>query len=702
MTMNQQVKKAAASIEPFLEDGTKIMLLMFLSLAVVIFLAHALMALLHRYPLDYGEGPLVDQAMRLAAGQNIYRPDLSSPPYTISNYPPLYALSMVPFVKMFGPNFWAGRVISLLCGLASALFLARIVYTHSQDRIAAITAGLLFLAIPYVVGWSPLARVDMLALAFSTAGLYVVTRWPTTWRGVLVSALLLVAAIYTRQSYGLAAPLAAFVWLWTHDRRRALGLAALVGGGGLILFLILNVLTRGGFFFNVVTANVNEFDVEIVKRHWRDLREAAPALLIFGGAFLFLAPRRLRSWPLLAPYLVGATLSALTIGKIGSNINYLLELCAALSLVAGTLVAWSSERPWLRAVLLIFLALQVGQLLKTTLNGPVEGLKWRLVPAKDLKDMEWLVETADGPVLADTFMGMLALQGQSLYIQPFEVTQLANAGLWEQTAFVASIRDQEFPLILIRHFMGWPVYKERWTPEMLSAITENYAPTDFLAETIVYRPRDVAGGGPADLEACPGAPWRLPTRSDLGMWWITYQIGFMGEGYENTVPVYAVADGLLLRRPDWKGSVAIQHDDPLRHGEKVWSYYGDMASGWDDESFVVPNFSPGSERVPVKAGQLLGYQGQWSGQPGRPIWMHLHFAVVPALADGSFPSEIVGLVPEDEFAPEDVGLVEEHEPAPRETEPAFALDPSPYLGTVRSQVMGAPTWLPLRCQEGEP
>jgi 4-amino-4-deoxy-L-arabinose transferase-like glycosyltransferase len=170
-----------------------------------------------------------------------------------------------------------------------------IVYTPSQDRIAAVTTGLLFLAVPYVVGWSSLLRIDLLALALSTAGLYVVARWPTTRRGLVVSALLLVAAVYTRQSYALAAPLAAFVWLWTHDRRQALGLAALVGGLSLLLFLVLNVLTRGGFLFNIVTANVNEFDIERVQHKWRELREAAPILLVLGGAFLFLAPRRVKT-----------------------------------------------------------------------------------------------------------------------------------------------------------------------------------------------------------------------------------------------------------------------------------------------------------------------------------------------------------------------------------------------------------------------
>jgi hypothetical protein len=710
VTMEQQAKgNRGTLIVSFLEDGVGIILLVFLSVAMLIFVFHMAMALFHRYPMDYGESPLVDQAMRLASGQGIYRSSLSSPPYTISNYPPLYVLVLTPFVKLFGPNFWAGRVISVASTLASAAFLALIVYTYSQDRLAAIVTGLVFLSIPYVVGWSIFARVDMLALALSTAGLYVVARWPKTWQertrtsasrrllGLVGASLLLVAAAYTRQSYGLAAPLAAFVWLLTQDWRQALKLAGLVGGVGLGLFLILNVLTGGGFFYNIVTANVNEFSMERLRSNWRALWQTAYLLLIIGGVSLFVTPRRVKVWSLLIPYLIGSCLSAATIGKIGSNVNYLLELSAALALAAGVLLAWTRQRPWLRILMLLVLALQVGQLMKATLEGPVESAKWRLYPGKELEDLEWTVQTADGPVLADEFMGLLTLQGRSLYFQPFEVTQLANAGLWDQADLLASIRNREFPIVLIHHFMDWPVYKERWTPEMLSAIIENYAATDSLASTIVFRPRDVESG-PAGLESCPGAPWRLPTRGDMGMWWQTYQLGIMGEGRENTVPVYAVADGLLLRRPDWNAAVAIQHDDPVRPGEKVWSFYGDMASSIG-ESFIVPDFPLGSEGVPVQAGQLLGYQGTWSGSPGSAIWTHLQFAVVPAEPDGSFPAEIVGLAPEDEFSPEDVELLpDEDESSARDEVIEFALDPSPYLGTVRSQVMGTPDWLPVRCQ----
>jgi len=653
-----QVKRLLASLGPHVENLATIILLLSLSLAAVGFLTYQVQAVSHPYPLDYGEAPLVDQAMRLAAGRNIYRTDLSSPPYTISNYPPLYVLSLVPFVKLFGPTFLAGRAISMLCGLASATFLALIIYTHTQDRIAAITTGLIFLAIPYVVHWSSLLRIDLLALACSTGGLYLLARWPTARWSTIGSALLLVAAIYTRQSYALAAPLAAFVWLWMHDWRRALrlrsgqalGLAALAGGLSLILFLALNALTRGGFYFNVVTANVNEFGIERLEWNLRRLCDAAPFLLVIGGVSLVLAPGRVRSWPLLVPYLIGAALSSLTIGKVGSNVNYFLELCAALSLASGALVAWSRKHRWLRVVLLALLTLQVRLLMQTTADEYLEPLSYRLHSRQELGQLEEIVASAEGPLLADEYMGLITLQGRPLYIQPFEVTQLANAGLWDQSPLVERIHDQEFSLILIHHFPGIEVHKERWTPEMLSAISRAYTPAAVLGNTRVYRP---IGSHHTPLDGCPGAAWRLPTRSDLGVQWHDAGLYFFGRGNENSVPVYAVADGLLTQFPDWTGSVAIQHADPLQPGEKVWSYYADMASANGSESYIVQDFPPGSDNVPVKAGQLLGYQGRWSGQPLRPMWIHLRFSVVQAAEDGSFPGAV---------GPENI------------------LDPSSYLG----------------------
>jgi hypothetical protein len=671
------VRRWLAVLGPHVENGARSVLLLLLSLAAVGFLIYQGQALSHPYPLDYGEAPLVDQAMRLAAGQNIYRPDISSPPYTISNYPPLYVLSLVPFVKVFGPNFLAGRIISSLCSLASGTFLALIVYALTTDRTAAIVTGLLFVAIPYVVHWSPLLRIDMLALACSTGGLYLLARWPTARWSTVASALLLVAAIYTRQSYALAAPLAAFVWLATHDWRRAIGLAALVGGLALVLFFALNVLTQGGFFFNVVTANVNEFEIQRLEWNLRQFRDAAPVLLLFGSVSLVLAPGRMRSWPLMVPYLIGGALSSLTIGKIGSNVNYFLELSAALSLAVGTLVAWSGrprgwgleQRAWLRAGLLILLALQTVRLMQTTVDEYFEPLGSRLGFREELRKLEGIVADVEGSVLADEYMGLVTLQGRPLYIQPFEVTQLAGAGLWDQTSLVEDIREKEFPLILIHRFPEYAAHKERWTPEMLFAVQRAYVPADSLANTLVYRPL----GSRTRSRVCPGAPWQLPTSAEMGVQWGESGLDFFGQGNENSVPVYAVADGQLTRLSHWEDAVAIQHDDPLRPGEKVWTYYAHMASVSSTACYIVPGFPAGSADVSVRAGQLLGYQGRRSErtQAMMTLWVHLRFAVARATENGEFP---------DGIGPEDV------------------LDPSPYLG-IMLKTDGYHGLQPLRCSE---
>ena len=73
-----------------------------------------------------------------------------------------------------------------------------IVYAPTRDRFAALSAGVIFLAFPFVVYWSPLLRIDMLALALSLAGLCLLADGlkegqPVSLRRLAGVALLLVA-----------------------------------------------------------------------------------------------------------------------------------------------------------------------------------------------------------------------------------------------------------------------------------------------------------------------------------------------------------------------------------------------------------------------------------------------------------------------------------------------------------------------------
>lgn len=487
------MKQTLNQLEPYFTIAARLLLQLFLVAGVLIFAIYALSALTYPYPLDYGEAPLVDQAVRLAQGQPIYPADLSTPPYTIANYPPLYVLALTPFVGDPAAAFTAGRAISVVSALLTAVFLALIIHTLSHNRFAALVTAVIFLAVPFVVYWSSLLRIDLLALLLSMAGLWLLARWPASRWAMIGAGLLLIAAIYTRQSYALAAPLAAFVWLWTQQgRRRALELAGLVVGLGLIIFAALTAVTGGGFFLHVIRANVNPFSWQSVGNWLLQVGSTMPLLSLGGLLTVALGYKRLPGWPLLAAYLLGSFLSALTIGKVGSNANYLLELSAALSLLAGALLAWRHDKaPWQHLVLLLLCTLQLGWLVRGTMDRYVDG---DLVPRRNdegpLVELETLLNNTPDPILADEYMGLLTRNGRSLYLQPFEMTQLANDGVWDQTPLLDDLKSQTFPLVLIHHFSPFPVYRERWTPEMLAALDVNYRPVQTMAGTVIYQPRE--------------------------------------------------------------------------------------------------------------------------------------------------------------------------------------------------------------------
>jgi hypothetical protein len=60
----------------------------------------------------------------------------------------------------------------------------------------------------------------------------------------------------------------------------------------------------------------------------------------------------------------------------------------------------------------------------------------------------------------------------------------------------------------------------------------------------------------------------------------------------------------------------------------------------EGNSFISEQFPPGTEEVFVEAGTLLGYAGDYSGDPLNPTGLHLHFSVVKDDGDGNFLNEL--------------------------------------------------------------
>lgn len=150
-------------------------------------------------------------------------------------------------------------------------------------------------------------------------------------------------------------------------------------------------------------------------------------------------------------------------------------------------------------------------------------------------------------------------------------------------------------------------------------------------------------------DRCDNAPFSMPTNGYIGFLWDdSFRPGHHHTGLDifggtknGITPIYVAYDGYLTRQSDWKSTVIIRiPSDPLQPDRQIWMYYTHMA---DEQGidFISEGFPPGSEEVFVKAGTLLGYQGNFSGSPGNPTGVHLHFSIVKDDGDGQFLNETI-------------------------------------------------------------
>ena len=160
---------------------------------------------------------------------------------------------------------------------------------------------------------------------------------------------------------------------------------------------------------------------------------------------------------------------------------------------------------------------------------------------------------------------------------------------------------------------------------------------------------------------CGTAPFILPTNGIIGyLWDDSFRPGHRHQGIDifggtdpGVTPVISAYEGYLTRLPDWTSTVIVRIPrDPLNLSQQIWLYYTHMADA-EGNSYIVDAFPRGTREVKIPAGTLLGYQGNYSGDPLNPVGVHLHFSIVKDDGFGHFLNEL---------------------------EIKNTLDPSPYLG----------------------
>jgi len=149
-------------------------------------------------------------------------------------------------------------------------------------------------------------------------------------------------------------------------------------------------------------------------------------------------------------------------------------------------------------------------------------------------------------------------------------------------------------------------------------------------------------------ERCGDAPFLIPTDGLIGyLWSDSFRPGHHHQGIDifsgtpsGQTAVVAVYDGYLTRLPEWKSSLIIRiPQDPLQPDRQIWTYYTHLA---DDagNSLILDDYPPGTQEVFVRAGTVLGFQGDYSGNPDNPVGVHLHFSIVKDDGTGHFLNEL--------------------------------------------------------------
>lgn len=488
------------------------------------------------YQLDAEEGFLHQQALDLERGASIYTP-ITTEPYLVGNYPPVYPAMVAGLLRGGGlTGLRAGRLVVAVAGALALLFLFGAARVASGRWTPALLAPLLLVVSYEFHNWAPFCRVDLPALAFTLAGILVFASASSNG-GLIFSALLFVLAAYTRQT-AILAPAACIVALVLSDRRELGWFLVPYLVLGLGLFGAFNTMLDGEPWRHLVLYNRNEMDWSVLPsilkneiwffyRWW--IVAAVGSAIVAMGLNLHRDPRALRPGELsprhrrrldwfFPVYFLLSSLSLAAFAKSGSAPNYALEPLAATALLTAHSLGKLSQAAgagipgrgrWARTVLaLTSIALFVHAfrivpaLWERTL--PPNAQVQRLARFLDARSVGWAMFSSPNPDEAEKLRGDQAVAllreapgdvmselpivaiaaGKPVLFQPFIMSRLAREGQWDETAFVAGLREGRYSVILTTQDLRdvrRGIVLARYTPAMAEAILERYELSGGLA-----------------------------------------------------------------------------------------------------------------------------------------------------------------------------------------------------------------------------
>lgn len=458
------------------------------------------------FPFDYdqAEGFELNNAILLATGRCPYCNNDVFPFYG-SGYPPLFHLLMVPFVKLFGPQFWYGRLIVFGATAVTATAVAWAVYRDTGHRMVATIAGLAFLSSNYVYHIGPLLRQHLLMVMFETLAVAAIAGafapGIRTRRRLFIAFALLLCAGYTKQ-LAYSSCIAVSLWLFLRNPRAAfqysLGFALAAGG----IFALLLLVTDGHWWINIIAANQNPYSMDqFLGLLQQFLRLHGWLLVLAIGMVVYeMYFDRLSVY---AIWFVAAIINTSAAGKWGAGDSYFVTAIAAICILSGIFLARSVAGTWqlpgnylsrvvtplsgqvggkmlALSAALLFLLYGISVFKLPTSGRPFAPIaaalniqplpSWRYpfydpagwtvgyavtghLPSQDDYESGWeivdAIERTDGLLLSED-AGFNLRSGREVVGNAIQLKNLWENGLYDPTELIEAVRTHQFGLVIIR------------------------------------------------------------------------------------------------------------------------------------------------------------------------------------------------------------------------------------------------------------
>jgi hypothetical protein len=316
---------------------------------LLLYVVLAVMRMRYPFELEWMEGAMVEQTLRVLEGRPMYAPPTVD--YIGFVYPPLYFVLSALVSWVTGPGFLPLRLVSFAASLGSFAVIYRLVRRETGDWHAAVMAAGLFAA-TYKIGgaWFDVGRTDSLFLFLLLLGFYIL-RFAETGRGMALAGLCVAASFLSKQT-GLLGAMPLVLYALGRSRRSATVFVCTAAVALGLTALFFDFLDGGWYTTYVFTWALEQgTEHENVWKFWRDdLLRAAPIACGLTAAWFVIARRGDRhAYGFYACALVGLIGCAwASRSQIGGWTNALVPAYAGLSIGAGLAIAqlkqWTATR----------------------------------------------------------------------------------------------------------------------------------------------------------------------------------------------------------------------------------------------------------------------------------------------------------------------------------------------------------------------